>query len=71
MNSYIEALVERHRRLNRLIDNCKMAGRQDELKILKRVRLKLKDKIAAGQKTTDPETIGIGNQLEKLVSIKH
>jgi uncharacterized protein YdcH (DUF465 family) len=47
MNSYIEALVKRHRRLNRLIDNCKTAGRQEEIKVLKRIRLKLKDKIAA------------------------
>ena len=41
----LEALRQRHRRLNRLIDNCRAASRQDEMKILKRIRLRIKDRI--------------------------
>ncbi|MEO9468784.1 YdcH family protein [Parasphingorhabdus sp.] len=47
MNNYLEKLQQQHRRLNRIIDNCKAAGRQHEMQQLKRVRLRIKDKIAA------------------------
>ena len=46
MNSHLERLQQEHRRLNRMIDNCRNAARQNELKALKRLRLKLKDRIA-------------------------
>lgn len=46
MSSHLERLQQEHRRLNRMIDNCRNAARQNELKALKRLRLKLKDRIA-------------------------
>lgn len=45
MNRYLERLQQEHRRLNRLIDNCRSTVRQNEMKALKRVRLKIKDRI--------------------------
>lgn len=56
MKNYIEELVKRHRRLNRLIDNCRAAGRQQEMQQLKRIRLKIKDKIAAARRELVPVT---------------
>ncbi|WP_374614775.1 YdcH family protein [Sphingorhabdus sp.] len=56
MNSYLERLQQEHRRLNRRIDNCRNAVRQNEMKALKRLRLKLKDKIAQFQRTASPIT---------------
>lgn len=56
MKNYINELVRRHRRLNRLIDNCRAAGRQQEMQQLKRVRLKIKDKIAAAKRELVPVT---------------
>jgi len=50
MNSTLERLQKEHRRLNRLIDNCRSALRQNEMKALKRLRLKLKDRIAGLQR---------------------
>lgn len=50
MHNYLETLKQKHRRLNRLIDNCKAAGRQHEMQQLKRIRLRIKDKIAAIQR---------------------
>lgn len=47
MQSYLKNLVARHRRLNRLIDNAKSYVRQEELRTLKRIRLRLKDRIVA------------------------
>jgi len=53
MQNYLETLKLKHRRLNRLIDNCKAAGRQQEMKRLKRIRLQIKDKIAAIQRKSN------------------
>ena len=46
MDRHLERLQQKHSRLNRLIDNCRDAVRQHEMKALKRLRLKLKDRIA-------------------------
>ncbi|NCN83295.1 MAG: DUF465 domain-containing protein [Sphingomonadales bacterium] len=54
MKNYLETLKLKHRRLNRLIDNCKAAGRQQEMQHLKRIRLLIKDKIAKTQRALDP-----------------
>jgi uncharacterized protein YdcH (DUF465 family) len=54
MNPYLERLLLEHRRLNRLIDTCRNAARQNEMKALKRLRLKLKDKIVRFQSRTGP-----------------
>lgn len=56
MKNYIDALVKRHRQLNRLIDNCRAAGRQQEMQQLKRIRLNIKDKIAAAKRGLAPVT---------------
>ncbi len=56
MKNYINELVRRHRRLNRLIDNCRAAGRQQEMQQLKRIRLSIKDKIAAAKRGLVPVT---------------
>lgn len=53
MHYYLETLKQKHRRLNRLIDNCKAAGRQHEMQQLKRIRLRIKDKIAAIQRRSN------------------
>ncbi|QIG79170.1 YdcH family protein [Stakelama tenebrarum] len=50
MKDRLNDLSRRHRRLNRLIDNCRAANRQEEMKTLKRIRLRLKDEIAALQR---------------------
>lgn len=55
MKNYLETLKQKHRRLNRLIDNCKVAGRQQEMQQLKRIRLLIKDKIAATQRALVPQ----------------
>ncbi len=47
MQGYLMSLIARHRRLDRLIDNAKSYDRQEELRTLKRIRLRLKDQIAA------------------------
>ena len=47
MTGIVEDLTKRHRRINRLIDTSKAMGLQNELKQLKRVRLRLKDKLSA------------------------
>ena len=56
MTNYVNELVKRHRRLNRLIDNCRTAGRQQEMQQLKRIRLRIKDKIAAARRELVPVT---------------
>lgn len=56
MKLYLERLQHEHRRLNRLIDNCRNAARQNEMKALKRLRLKLKDRIAQLQRSAGPIT---------------
>ena len=55
MKNYLQTLKLKHRRLNRLIDNCKAAGRQQEMQQLKRIRLQIKDKIAATQRALVPQ----------------
>lgn len=50
MSNRIEVLSQKHRRLNRLIDTCKAAGRQTEMQQLKRIRLRIKDALAAAQR---------------------
>ena len=51
MNPTLARLQQEHRRLNRIIDNCRSALRQNEMKALKRMRLQLKDKIARLQRS--------------------
>lgn len=46
MYNYLRKLRLRHRRLDRLIDTSKAAGKQEEVKLLKQIRLRLKDRIA-------------------------
>ncbi|GAA4644328.1 hypothetical protein GCM10023115_22880 [Pontixanthobacter gangjinensis] len=45
MNNYLKKLQLRHRRIDRLIDTSKSAGKQEEVKALKRIRLQIKDRI--------------------------
>lgn len=48
MNRYLIRLHKEHQRLNSLIDNCQHAfAGQSEIKSLKRLRLRIKDKIEA------------------------
>lgn len=54
MQTYFDELRRRHRQLDRLIDGCRAAGRQEELKQLKRLRLLLKDKLAAIERRHQP-----------------
>lgn len=54
MNAYLERLIRRHRRLDRLIDTSKAHGKQEDVKLLKRVRLQLKDRIAELQSRNLP-----------------
>ncbi|MBK6299477.1 MAG: YdcH family protein [Sphingomonadales bacterium] len=51
MNRYFVRLQQEHRRLNRLIDNCRNGARQNDMKTLKRLRLRLKDEIARLQRS--------------------
>jgi len=53
MQNYLETLKLKHRKLNRLIDNCKAAGRQQEMQQMKRLRLRIKDKMAALQRRSN------------------
>lgn len=57
MNHHLEELERRHRRLNRLIDTCKSAGREHEMKQLKRIRLRLKDTISNMLRRLEPSPI--------------
>lgn len=54
MNNHLNKLRLRHRRIDRLIDTSKAFGKQEEIKVLKRIRLKLKDQIAAIQRRSAP-----------------
>ena len=56
MQNYLKKLRLRHRRIDRLIDTSKSAGKQEEVKTLKRIRLQLKDRIAALQARKEPAT---------------
>ena len=46
MRNYLKTLRLRHRRIDRLIDTSKAAGKQEDIKLLKQIRLRLKDRIA-------------------------
>lgn len=50
MTNRLEVLTLKHRRLNRLIDTCKAAGRHAEMQQLKRIRLRIKDTLVAAQR---------------------
>ena len=54
MNPYLARLQKEHRRLNRIIDNCRSAARQNEMKTIKRLRLRIKDQIARLQISARP-----------------
>lgn len=46
MKDYLSRLRLRHKRIDRLIDTSKAYGKQEDVKILKRIRLRLRDTIA-------------------------
>jgi len=50
MKPYLHKLLREHRALNRLIDTTKAVGASDDIKAMKRLRLRLKDKIVALQR---------------------
>lgn len=50
MKPYLRKLLHEHRALNRVIDTSKAFGTEEQVKTLKRLRLRLKDKIAALQR---------------------
>lgn len=50
MIPFLRKLLQEHRALNRLIDTTKSSGAREDLKAMKRMRLRLKDKIAALQR---------------------
>ena len=50
MIPYLRKLVREHRALNRLIDTTKALGATEQVKAMKRSRLRLKDKIASLQR---------------------
>ena len=50
MKPYLRKLMRDHRMLNRLIDTTKALGASNEVKTMKRLRLSVKDKIAALQR---------------------
>lgn len=50
MKPYLRKLIREHRALNRLIDTTKAIGATDQVKAMKRVRLRLKDKIVSLQR---------------------
>ncbi len=54
MNTYLDRLMRRPRRIDRLIDTSKAHGKQEDLKLLKRIRLQLKDRIAELQSRNTP-----------------
>ncbi len=50
MKPYLKKLVREHRALDRLINTTKALGAQEQIKAMKRTRLRLKDKITALQR---------------------
>ena len=50
MKPYLRKLMREHRQLDRLIDTSKTFAKAEHVKRLKRLRLRLKDKIAAIQR---------------------
>ena len=51
MIPYLRKLLREHRALNRLIDTTKAIGSSEDVKALKRLRLRLKDKISVLQRS--------------------
>lgn len=47
MKPYLRKLMREHRALNRMIDTTKALGASEQVKAMKRIRLRLKDEIAA------------------------
>ena len=64
MNPHIERLQSEHRRLNRMIDTCRSAARQGEMKALKRLRLRIKDRIARLQSDLSEAQMGSGRAFQ-------
>jgi len=64
MNPHIERLQSEHRRLNRMIDTCRSAARQGEMTALKRLRLRIKDRIAQLQSGSRTASKGMGSALQ-------
>ncbi len=54
MKRYLDRLQKEHRRLNRLIDGARHDMLQHEMKTLKQLRLNIKDRIAALQRSAAP-----------------
>lgn len=50
MKPYLQKLIQEHRRLNKLIDTSKGFARAERTKQLKRLRLRLKDRISLIQR---------------------
>ena len=50
MKPYLRRLMREHRALNRMIDTTKALGASERIKAMKRLRLRLKDKITALQR---------------------
>ena len=50
MKPYLRKLMREHRVLNRMIDTTKAIGAREQVKAMKRLRLRLKDKITALQR---------------------
>ena len=57
MKPYLRKLMREHRRIDRLIDTSKNPRIAERLKRLKRLRLRLKDRIAALQRHYNGRTI--------------
>lgn len=54
MKTHLNRLLHEHRCLNRKIDTCRNVVRQDEMKLLKKLRLRLKDQITRLQRSAIP-----------------
>jgi len=50
MKPYLHKLMREHQQIDRLIATSKSSGKAEHLKMLKRLRLRLKDKITALQR---------------------
>lgn len=50
MKPYLRKLMREHRALNRMIDTTRTIGASEQVKAMKRLRLRLKDKITALQR---------------------
>jgi hypothetical protein len=57
ITAYLHKLRHEHRALNRMIDTTKSIGASDQVKALKRLRLRLKDKITALQNTSQGSSL--------------